>query len=236
MIRSGIKNNSMKQIFTTLCIIYLIPAISKAQFDVGQKVIGGNLSFTSNTSENISTGRTKNTGWNFNFSKAKFYKPNVLRGTGITYGYSKNSQKYTAVNNFDNDYYSHAVGINIFSQRFIPLGKQFFFTLQTGGTAFYNSGKHTTTSDNTSSKTDGFSIGFGLAPGVSYRISERFLFDAFLSNFLAVSYAYQSTKSNSLQPQQTSKFHNHNFNLSSTFSNNPGSSVGFGFRYLLKTR
>lgn len=35
----------MKKIFTLLSIIYLIPALSDAQFETRQKVIGGNVVF-----------------------------------------------------------------------------------------------------------------------------------------------------------------------------------------------
>lgn len=119
----------MKKILTNFIIIYLIPAIATAQFEAGQKLIGGNVSVYTNSGnttaqpfDNRNTYHLSATGIGIAPSIAKFSKPTVLRGIGLTYGYNKYTNKEESPDN-GNGYksFSHSAGINVFSQRFIPL-------------------------------------------------------------------------------------------------------------------
>ena len=101
----------MKQIFTLFSIIYFIPLISDAQFETGQKVIGGNLSFNASKSSNDTVYKVTNTGIGLQLSKAKFVKPNLLAGIGISYGYSVNLNKNSSpLNSYNYKNQSHYAG------------------------------------------------------------------------------------------------------------------------------
>lgn len=232
----------MKKIFTLLSLLYLIPALSHAQFTTGQKLIGGNVSLSTNsgnatqTFDNRNVYYSSNTGVIINPSIAKFISPTKLLGIGIVYNYSNYSIKEEAPDN-GNSYknITHSGGINIFSQRFIPLKNNFFFTIQTGATALYSFSKQSDFKSQAMTKTNVYGISASLAPGLSYRINNRFLFDAFLSNILSVGYQHSSTITNYPLPNETKTYSN-SFNISTSFSNANLGNVGLGFRWLLKRK
>jgi len=232
----------MKKIFTYLSPLYLLPFIGDAQFETGQKVIGGSLSAASSSGnatpsfDNRSIYHTTNTGITVSPSIAKFYKPTLLRGIGFIYGYGNYTYKEEAPD-YGNGYksISHNIGINAFSQRFISLGNSFFFTLQTSGTALFTIYKQNDFLSKATAKGRSYLVSAALAPGVSYKINNRFLFDAFLSSFLSASYAHTSTTLNYPLPRET-KTHSDGFSIASSLSDNAIGNIAVGFRWLLKRK
>lgn len=216
----------MYKIFALLTIVYFIPALSFAQFATGQKLIGGNLSFSTSSGnstpslfDNRNIYRNHNTGIVINPSIARFFKPAVLHGIGVIYNYNHYSIKEELPgngNNFSNKAYS--VGLNIFSQRFISLGNNFFFTVLTGGTPSYSSGKQYDVMSKATARVKGYSINIALTPGLSYKINNRFLFDAFLSNLFYAGYQHSITTSNYPVARET-KTYNNSFYITSSLSN-----------------
>lgn len=233
----------MIRIFTFLIILYLTPLFSNAQFEGGQKLIGGSLSFSTsagNTTQaafdNRSVLHNSSTGISINPSIAKFVKPATLCGIGIVYNYSRYFIKEESPDNgnsFKN--IQHSAGINTFSQRFISLGKDFFFTIQTSAAALYSYSNQADFVSKATSKITGYSITFALTPGISYKISRRFLFDAFLSNLLFAGYQHSTTTTNYPVPKET-KTHNNSVNISTSLSNTNVGNVGLGFRWILKRK
>jgi hypothetical protein len=75
----------MIKIFTISGLIYLMPFLGNAQFETGQKVIGGSIALSINKQESpYSYGSTNNyTNIYVSPSFAKFSKPNLLRGVGF---------------------------------------------------------------------------------------------------------------------------------------------------------
>jgi hypothetical protein len=232
----------MKKIFTYLSITYLIPLVTNAQFERGQKLIGGNVSVASVSGnstqafDNRSTYHVSNTGALINPSISKFYKPTLLRGVGLIYSYGNYLNKEELPDNGNGyKYYSHSAGINIFSQRFIPLGNNFFFTFQISGTFLYSFAKQSDFITKAFTKSNGYSLTAGLAPGISYKINNRFLFDAFLSNLLSAGYSHSNAVTNYPLPRET-KTHSNGFNIQSSLSSTTLGNIGVGFRWLLKRR
>jgi len=151
----------------------------------------------------------------------------------LSYGYNNNkTYPGTAVS-----MYSHSIGVNVFSQRFFTLPQNLFFTINTGASAAFSFGKQTNTSVNFISrrKSTGYGISVSLAPGLSYRLTQRLLFDAYLSNLINISYFHTETNFKNTQTPDTKSTQN-NFNLSSSLSNTTLGNVGLGFRWLLKTK
>lgn len=130
----------------------------------------------------------------------------------------------------------HSVGLNIFSQRFFPLAKDFYFTLQGDGSVSYRNNNRTTTTNSTKSetKTNGYGLGFSVAPGVSYRLARRLLLDLYLNDLLSIGYTHdQSAKGSTPTAMQARKSA---FYLSSSLSRMSFSNIGVGLRWFLKSR
>lgn len=221
--------------------MYLIPLLSDAQFETGQKVIGGNISFSTNSSNSTQVYDTRNYHSDgisavINLSIAKFYSPVSLRGAGIFYMYN-NSKSYSLEDSSNNrngyKNLQHSIGINLFSQHFIPISTRLFFTIQTSITAMYGFGKQSDITNVSTVKNKGYGISAALAPGVSYKINKRFLFDAYLSNLLSAGYGHSTTTTVYPLAKET-KTRSDNFNISTSLSNTNLGGIGFGFRWLLK--
>jgi len=225
----------MIRIFTLLSIMYALPALVNAQFETGQKVLATNMGLNFYNNKNTSASTSENKGWNVNLhpSLGKFYKPNLLKGIGLFYGYSymkSKSSTSTVIDKANNNW----IGVDLFAERFFNLSKNIFFTFQTGAGANYRFGKSTTTSPVSEiiSESKGYVLGVGLTPGFSYRLSKHFLFDAHLSNILSANYSYSETKvsaPSTILPKSTTS----DFNLSSSLSNTNLGTVNLGFRLLL---
>lgn len=221
----------MKKIFTLASFIILAANFSHAQFTPGQKVLGGNLGFSTGKSEYpfSSPNSSSYTNFSVNPSIATFKKANVLQGVSLSYDFRQ--EKNRSSNNSVNKINNHSVGIGFFRQRFFPLAPKLYFTVNGSIGASYNFGKGTTILPNLpTSETlySGYGVGFGVSPGLSYQLSKRVLFDAGLSNLLSVSFSHNQAKSGSL------KSTSNQFNLSSSLSNTNLGSVSLGFRLLLK--
>ncbi|HEX8334187.1 MAG TPA: hypothetical protein VF622_16315 [Segetibacter sp.] len=226
----------MIKIYSLAILLSLSTVFAQAQFVTGQRVLGGNIGFSTNKRENISNGisTTNSTAFLLSPSLGSFTKPNVLRGVGLSYGYSIQKSEYS-LNNSTQRIPNHLIGINLFSQRFFSLSEKIFFTTNTGGAVTYSFGKNINKNNNNvnETKSSGYGIAINFAPGLSYRLTQRLLFDAYLSNLINVRYSHTETKYNNPPNMDTRSTHN-NFSISSSLSNTSLGNVGLGFRWLLK--
>lgn len=220
----------MIRTFTLLSIMYVLPVLAHAQFETGQKVIGGNIGFSVGKDEApYSYGYTSNfANIAVNPSFSKFRKPNLLKGIELSYSYQYWKSKSTQTTDVSRRY-NNSIGISCFAQRFFPLTGKLFFTMKTTVGVGYQFGTDFTTTNSVENKTKntGFGGGLTVAPGLSYRLSNRFLFDAYLSNLLYLTYSHLEMKSG-----QSTRVSN-KVDLSSGLSNTNLGNVGLGFRWLL---
>ena len=233
----------MRKTFSLFTLAFLTSLSLSAQFTQGQKLIGGSVSFSTvsgdfaqNSFNNNSINRTSNTGLGINISAAKFISPKTTWGVGLLYSYTRyivDQEVPAQGNNFK--YALHSGGVNVFSQRFITLGNNFFFTILGGGTVSYNYNRQADLVSKATSKTKGYSVDAALTPGLTYKINNRFLFDAFLNNFISASFQHVEGKSNYPLPQEA-KTHSNGFYITTSLSNTSLGNVGLGFRWLLKRR
>lgn len=194
----------MKKIFALLNLFCLTTVFAQAQFEKGQKAAGGNIGFSSGKSENIYSSNYTSDYSNVSISPSvgSFSRSNLLCGIGLSYGYNYQKNK-SFMNADDSKMWNHSIGINLFSHRFFTLTQKFFFTINTSGGFSYSFGKQISTTNNIQSeaKSSGYGIGLSLAPGLSYRLTPRFLFDAYLSNLIisAIFIARQTIKTHQQQ-------------------------------------
>lgn len=225
----------MTKVYILSILLCLSVLFTAAQFDKGQKVIGGSATLSISNSENSygNTNTSKQVVAAFRPSVAWFTKPNQLCGFGVQYSFlqsniSSNNNSIVPVR-----HHSHFLGLSILSQRFFPLAARFYFTVNTAGSVTYNFGKSTFQSASTEVRNNrGYSINAGLSPGLTYRLTPRILFDASLTYLLSADYTHAETSASNLPAGQ--KSYNNTFGISSSLSNTTLGGVGLGFRWLLK--
>lgn len=196
--------------------------IASAQFNKGDVLLGGQLSYNSIQSDYVPSQKSNNGNFTISFGKA--IKVNEV--FGINLSYSPGSQKNTDPNNFyDNTFNSYSLGI--FYRLYKPLSKEFYFFGEGGvnylGLSSYS--KNTTGDKISSGTANGGSI--YIMPGIAYRISKKFFLEVSIPNLFAVTYLSHKTALNGIT--QTSA----TFNASASFISNPLSNIGIGFRLLL---
>ena len=224
----------MIKIYALFILSVLATVSVKAQFDVGQKVLGGNIGFSTNKNENLynTTSSSNSSVFSISPSLSWFNKPNHLIGIGLTYNY--NNQKTKDIITYANSKNS-SIGMVLSSQRFFTLSQNFFFTVNTSVGANYSFGNSLNTVNNITNETknNGYAVNASFAPGLSYRVTKRLLFDAYLSNLIFAGYSHSETKNK--DPQATNaKSTQSNFAISSSLSNTSLGNVGLGFRWLLR--
>ncbi|HEX8356509.1 MAG TPA: hypothetical protein VF610_03820 [Segetibacter sp.] len=226
----------MTKVYTFSVLFCLLALAADAQFSKGEKVLGGNLGFSTDTSENYynSVSGYKHTYVSFAPSLGWFTKPQQLVGVGLIYGY--NQQKLTNNNAGDpTKSYAHNAGVTIFSQRFITLGPKLYFTMQAGLSVAYSFGKsfYKTGSTDVATNNNGYGVNANLAPGLSYRLLNRVLFEGYLSNLINIGYNYTKSEPGN-SSTSNNKSYQESFGISSSLSNSSLGNVGIGFRWLLK--
>ena len=221
----------MQKKSTILVLLIVINFMASAQFQKGQKVLGGNIGFTVGKSENGDNYTSRQNSFTINPSFAKFTKPNQLCGIGVGYGYSR--QKFESpVTSQNTNVINQTIGVNVFSQRLYNMAKNLYFTLNTPASVYYMFGNNKIESSNSVNeiKNTGYSINLSLAPGLSYQLNNRWLFDAYLSNLVNIGFSHNQSKSS----PSNNKTKSNNFGISSSLSNTNLGNIGLGFRYLLR--
>ena len=221
----------MKKFYPCFVSVFLLSSIVNAQFIKGQNVIGGNFGFSIGKSESSDDFTSHQNSFTINPSIAKFTKANKLCGIGMSYGYTQ--QKTESPRNTQNtNSINQTIGVNVFSQRFYSLSKNLYFTLNTPASVYYMFGKNIVESSNSinESKGKGYTINISVAPGLSYQLNNRWLFDAYLSNLVNIGFSHSQSKSSN----SNFKTKGNSFGVSSSLSNTNLGNVGLGFRWLLK--
>ena len=204
--------------------------ITNAQFTTGQKLLGGQLSFSNSKSASVSTGSTtqKSTTGGLSFSLSRFKNPLLLTGVGIQYGYTGT--------NYDNgislqDNKIHQLGAFYEITKLQPLAKKLYlgFTGTAGGNYTI---QNTSSSNNASSRMRGYNVYLNGGMGVWYALSQRFLLIGNINNLLAVTYAHGKTTS--YNNPGTNIVTGNSFSISTGLNSFSLANIGFGVRYLLK--
>jgi hypothetical protein len=112
------KPASMKNLLL-LCICFCIVVTSKAQFEKGQKMIAGQLSFNSLTTQpkTTFTGSTSSNIFT-SISLSRFASPTIIKGFGVTFEYGEHSSNF----------FSSSVGVFYNCTKLEKLANRFYLT------------------------------------------------------------------------------------------------------------
>ena len=210
----------MNRILLTLALSLFI-MIANAQFQKGNILLGGDLSYATNTSSVTNTPGQTNSGGPFNISLGKAIKENTIVGVNLLY--STNTNDYQV-----GKYVSNGYGIGVFYRVYKNLGKDFYFFGQAG--AEYD-GSTAYSKDSTGHKSNNTTMNGGniyLTPGIAYKLSKKFFMELSIPQVFSVGYSSSSTD---IAPGLTQK--NNSFNAGINFNSNPLTSLALGFRLII---
>ncbi|WP_153799370.1 hypothetical protein [Foetidibacter luteolus] len=199
-----------------------------AQFNAGDKVLGGSFSLNASKNEQLPYVNS-DFGINVSPSFAKFKTANTAVGFKILGQYS-NAKTETPNSGYQKNRYWSA-GAGVFGQRYFFIGSQFFVMGEAGFNASYNKGK-VTYGESTYTNSSGFSGGFYLAPGFGIKLSKKFLLDLTLNNLAVITYHHSINKS-VVAGADGGKSKVNNFSVSSNLNGNTLGNLGLGFRWLM---
>ncbi|HSZ33366.1 MAG TPA: outer membrane beta-barrel protein [Puia sp.] len=215
----------MNRILLSLALMLFIFS-SNAQFQKGNILLGGDLSYsgTTSTSPNFS-GKTKFNSGNFNISLGKAIRENAV--VGINLNFQPVTDTYnTGIGLYTQQTNNYSIGM--FYRMYKSLGKDFYFFGEGGGG--YN-GSTTSTKDSTGHE---ISTGSGngghlyITPGLAYKISNKFFIELSIPEIFILQYTDANTKMGSVTTE-TDKTLSAGLNLNANILSN----VGLGFRLVL---
>jgi hypothetical protein len=208
----------MKKILLTLLIIFSLNFISRAQLSKGSVLLGGDLSWYSNKTTVTGVQDTKGNSGSFIVSIGKAIKDNNFVGVNFIYSHT------------DGGYTMNEYGVALFYRIYKDLGKNFFLFGEAG--VEYNGSKQTDSypfyPQETTMTTNTASI--YLMPGLSYKISKKFLLELSLPNLFNLNY-YSSKATTKGTPDQVSTLDS--FSANASLTSNPLTNLTIGFRLLL---
>ena len=220
------KNKTISKILLSL-LITLSFLSANAQFNKGDLLVGGTMSYSSNksTSPYITDIQNNNSGM-FNINLGKAIKENAIFGINLIFQPSSSSNDYgsgpmtTKTNNY---------GIGIYYRVYKNLGKGFYFFGEAG--AGYN-GSSTSTKDSTGIKLStgsGYGGNIYLTPGIAYKISKKFFLELSIPQLFSAVYSSTTTKTGgSIIVGSTDQYY-----VNANINSNPLNSFGIGFRLVL---
>jgi hypothetical protein len=215
----------MNRIILSL-ILALFIFSANAQFQKGNILLGGDLSYSGNksTSQNYSGEAKYNTG-NFDISLGKAIKENAV--VGINLGFQPLTNTYnTGVGLYTEKTNNYSIGI--FYRVYKSLGKDFYIFGEAGGgyTGSTTNTKDTTGNEISTGSGNGGNLYF--SPGIAYKVSNKFFIELSIPQIFTIHYASSNTKTGSVTTE-TDKGFTAGVNLSS----NPLDALGIGFRLVL---
>lgn len=210
----------MQKILLTLLIIFSFSYVSNAQFSKGSVLLGGDISWYSG--KNSSTGVPDNKGNSgaFDISIGKAVKENSFVGMNLTYSHQEQGAGYK----------TNGYGIGFFYRVYKDLGKNFYVFGEAGAGYL---GSTQTQTDNSNQQVYTVTNNSGriyLIPGLSYKVSKKFLLELSIPSLFSLYYTSSKTVTKGT-PELVSTSDAFNANVSLT--SNPLTNLAIGFRLIL---
>jgi hypothetical protein len=215
-----------------------ISSLSFAQFEKGQLLADGQLSFANSKTvtnpDTIATNTTTNTLTSFSFTPSigKFTSEHVMYGVGVEYNLYATTTQNAGTLSPDLEKYNHqSIGLRFYTRRYFPLAKNLYFYLDAAFIPAYTfNTENDSSTTNEHIKTNGVSLGAFLSTGVSYKLGSRWLANATLPTIVDIEYAHsKQTNTGSFPGQQTFS----SFSVSSGLAGGLFDNITIGFSYLL---
>jgi hypothetical protein len=201
----------------SVLIIFFFSGVH-AQIKKGALLLGGQLGFSTQTTENGLPNTGNNASNYFTISPAfgKAIKENLLIGADITFSHGKN--QLSAVQ----EQLSNTYGAGLFIRTYRELGKGFYLFGQARMGGAYGTQKYRDITSPNSDIVKSFYLRFALYPGVSYTLSRRLQIEAGFNNLALISYAHTKSTTSGVTNYSTNSV-----SASSSLSSFAGPTIGF---------
>lgn len=212
----------MKQIYLAVCCV-CIGLFSHAQFNKGQRMIGG-LFYLTATDNQANSTLIDNITFGTLLSYSKFKSPMSFYSIGVSYNYSGNK----------NYSYSNGFGLNYGYTQLQTLAKKFYLGISGSGSTNFNYNNSYNLSGNTSSKSIGWGIEANGSVGLFYQLNNRFLLTTNLINLVTISYGQQRYQYIDANNNITSTENGSSWRINTGLTGFSLMNIGIGVKYLLK--
>ncbi|MES2329743.1 MAG: hypothetical protein V4539_09080 [Bacteroidota bacterium] len=209
--------------------------ISSAQFETGQKLIGGQFGISSSNNKISSTPGVSNSTFFLSFSPSvsRFKSPLVISTTGFSYSYSR-YRNYFGNPASERIEPAHSFGVFFSRTKLEPLAKKFYFTYT--GTVGANSGfihPYYVSTGAADAQHEFYGAYLSGSIGLLYQLSQRFLLTCELTNLFNMNYQH-TVETGYAGPGSTYKNTGDQVNLSTNLAGFNLSSMTVGVRYMMK--
>jgi hypothetical protein len=228
----------MTRILLVLIPFIFFSLVASAQFKKNNILLGGQLSYSYNSSSNsqppgyYSSNDQKVNSGNITISLGKALNENTVIGINLSY-LPTSIHNYQAYGPAPLEYQNNGYAVGIFYRKYKSLGKEFYLFGQ--GSASYNwsdpSGKDSTGKKLFSGSS--WSAGIDLFPGIAYRISKHFFLELSIPDLFVASYYKSNTVNQYGTVNEVLTTKNDQFTISTSLSSNPLNALGIGFRLIL---
>lgn len=202
-----------------------------AQFSSGQKLIGGQLSFSRTKYQPVNQPgyEQQNNNFGISFSYGQFSSPTKVFGFGIQYNYYDSRYTNTgAVTKSKNN----SLGAYAELTKLQPIAKKLYLAFTGTGGVNYNYGRN----DNANSsydETKGYTIYLSGGMGLWYQLNRHFILTGNVSNLLNISYSHADTRTFNTTGTLNGEGRSNSFALTTGLSSFSLNSFNIGVRYLL---
>lgn len=218
----------MKISLLALCLFFI--GFANAQIIKGSVTVGGDLYLSKGDAKSERPGRSNYAASSLGFSPSFgiAVKENVFMGARLLASSYNNSYKVAGQNTEYSNQKRQSFGGGIWTRKYFPLAKSFYFF---GDAGLNGSSLSEKTNDNIttpqfrSSIEKGYYINAAFYPGVAYNIRKALFLEVALNNLVAISYQH-SNKDFYDQGSFTGKETYNNYSLSSSLSNGVSLQVG----------
>lgn len=221
----------MKKNLLFFCLLLTIITCD-AQFQAGQKAIGGQVSLNlyDNNTGSLPTPGQRSTSFSTSLSLSHFKTPTVSKGLGIFYNHLHSRGNIGGTNELTSS--ANSIGVFVNTSKLQTLTKNFYlaFTGTAQGAYTFSTSKLTVLP--AKNETSGYNIGLSGSLGLLYQLNQQFLLTCDLNNLLGVSYGHVNYKSVGVANGYDN--HSNTFTFSSGLSGFSLNTLSVGIKYLLK--
>lgn len=210
----------MKKTFTLLCIALAIATQqASAQIKKGEKMLGGNIGFTTSKGEqsNAPNYEAKVTNISINPQLGFGLGDNWIAGIQAGYGYSKQKTVFPLGGVSEDK--SNTISGGVFARKFFPFSERFGLFGQ-GDVNYSHTNNKGTTVGGATGESNTNRVGVAVSPGAYFRTGKRFILEAEVGS---IGYEHGVTKSGGSGSKTTSN----------SFSLGLSNNLSIGFKVVL---
>lgn len=188
----------MKKIYLSI-VCACSSLLLQAQFKSGDIFLGGSFGIVRNENKNIISTTNRNISYTFNVNPfaEKFLKSNTSWGAGLVYNADVNKYKSATLTTGENNHNSY--GGEAFIKIYKAMGKGFnLYAKQSVGLRIgYNKNSSMNASGGMNeSKSNYFTAGYDIAPGLGYFISKKIMLNVQLNQMIHAGYSFSKSQDN----------------------------------------